>query len=117
MLVDNSEVRLKTYVKALTELGYHVSSFNNPITAQEAFEDKPDRFDLVITDLRMTEMTGFELAEKILKIRFDMPVILISGYDEKIIEDEAKKIGIKAFANKTLSIKEQSKIIYEALKK
>jgi len=67
--------------------------------------------------LRMTEMSGFELAEEILKIRSDMPVVLISGYDETIIEDEAKKIGITAFANKALSIKELSKIIYRALKK
>jgi two-component system cell cycle sensor histidine kinase/response regulator CckA len=67
--------------------------------------------------LRMTEMSGFELAEKILKTRSDMPVILCSGYDEKIIEEEAKKIGITAFANKALSIRELSKIIYEALKK
>jgi len=116
LFVDNNEVLLKTYVRALTELGYHISPFQNPLRAQEAFQDKPDQFDLVITDLRMTEMSGFELAEKILKIRSDMPVVLISGYDEKIIEDEAKKIGITAFANKALSIRELSKIIYEALK-
>jgi CheY-like chemotaxis protein len=117
LLVDNNEVLLETYVRALTELGYHISPFHNPLRAQEAFEDKPDQFDLVITDLRMTEMSGFELAEKILQIRSDMPVILCSGYDEKIMEDEAKKIGIMATANKALSIKELSKIIYEALKK
>jgi PAS domain S-box-containing protein len=117
LLVDNNEVLLETYVRALTELGYHISPFQNPLRAQEAFEDKPDQFDLVITDLRMTEMSGFELAEKILQIRSDMPVILCSGYDEKIMEDEAKKIGIMATANKALSIKELSKIIYEALKK
>ena len=56
---------------------------------------------MVITDLRMTEMSGFELAKKILKIRSDIPVILCSGYDEKSIENEAKKIEIMAFANKT----------------
>jgi len=117
LFVDNNEELLRTYTRALTEFGYQVSPFHNPLKAQEAIEDKPDQFDMVITDLRMTEMSGFELAKKILEIRSDIPIILCSGYDEKSFKDEAEKIGIKAFINKAMGLNSQSKIIYKALNK
>lgn len=63
----------------LTAYGYEVSLFNNSREALCAFEKTPYKFDLIITDLLMPEMTGTELMEKLIAIRSDIPVILSSG--------------------------------------
>ena len=44
------------------------------------FKEDPSRFDLVITDQTMPEMTGVELAKEILAIRADMPIIMCTGF-------------------------------------
>jgi YesN/AraC family two-component response regulator len=53
------------------------------------------RFDLVITDQTMPNMTGIELASEIRKIRPAAPVILCTGFSETIILDKAKATGIR----------------------
>ena len=65
--------------------------------ALELFQKDPDNYDLVITDMTMPGMTGDRLAQKILEIRHDIPIILCSGYSEHISEEKAKKIGIREF--------------------
>jgi YesN/AraC family two-component response regulator len=58
------------------------------------FQSKPDRFDLVIEDVTMPEMTGNKPLKKILNIRPDIPIIICTGFSEKIIEKKANTIGI-----------------------
>ena len=55
--------------------------------------------------MTMPNMTGDQLARELLKIRPDIPIILCTGYSERITEEEAKDIGIKAFVMKPLSLK------------
>ncbi len=75
----------------------------------------PDRFDLVITDMTMPNMTGDHLALEILKIRPGLPIILTTGFSEKISEEEAKRIGIRVFVLKPISIKALARAVQEAL--
>jgi CheY-like chemotaxis protein len=67
------------------------------IEALEAFRAQPDRFDLVITDMTMPNMTGAELAPKLLDIRPDIPIILCTGFSEVINEEKAKAMGIREY--------------------
>jgi two-component system, cell cycle sensor histidine kinase and response regulator CckA len=62
--------------KMLNQLGYSVETKRNPIEALDLVRSEPDRFDLVITDMTMPQMTGDKLAKEILSIRPDMPIIL-----------------------------------------
>ena len=66
----------------------------------------PSRFDLVITDQTMPEMTGVELAKEILALRADMPIIMCTGFSYVVDADKAKAAGIKAFAMKPLTKRE-----------
>jgi two-component system cell cycle sensor histidine kinase/response regulator CckA len=76
----------------IERLCYTVTARTSSIEGLEAFRGKPDRFDLVITDFTMPNMTGMELAKELLKLRSDIPIILCTGYSEYINEEKVKKV-------------------------
>jgi CheY-like chemotaxis protein len=102
IFVDDEESILKMGHQRLERLGYTVESTTSPIEALDLFSSKPDQFDLVISDLTMPKMTGDKLAKEILNIRPDIPVILCTGFSEKIDEKKAKDIGAADYIEKPL---------------
>lgn len=86
--------------KMLSRLGYTVITITSSLKALEVFEARPDTFDLVVTDMTMPGMTGVVLAQKLLEVRPDIPIILCTGYSEHISEEEAKRIGVREFVMK-----------------
>jgi len=115
LLVDDEEILVNMGKIMLTRLGYNVTIVTSSLAALELFNEIPREFDLVITDQTMPNMTGVELAEKLLIIRPDIPIILCTGFSSIVSENEAKKIGIKEFALKPLSKKHLSVLIRKAL--
>jgi len=75
----------------------------------------PSRFDLVITDQTMPEMTGVELAKEVLGLRPGMPIIMCTGFSYVVDADKAMAAGIKAFAMKPLTKREIARTVREAL--
>jgi CheY-like chemotaxis protein len=74
----------------------------SPSDALSVFREDPDRFDLVVTDYTMPTMTGLELARNMIKLREDIPIILLTGYNETVSEEEALHLGFEGFAYKPL---------------
>lgn len=106
MLVDD-EPGITSYVtELLIGIGYKVLAFNDPLDALEAFTSDPDSIDIVITDQTMPNMTGAELAQELLILHPALPVILCTGYSEKINEDEAQSLGISKFLKKPVDTRE-----------
>ena len=66
------------------------------------FKENPHAFDLLVTDQSMPEMTGDELAQAVLSVRPEFPVILCTGYSDYMNESKAKLLGIRGYANKPL---------------
>ena len=102
LFVDDEESLIKMGKQLFVSLGYDVTTRISSIEALELFKTRPDAFDLVITDLTMPNMTGDELAEKLMAIRPDIPVILCTGFSTRITEEKAKNMGIRAFIMKPL---------------
>jgi len=100
LFVDDEPTLVKVAGRILEGLGYEVETKINPIEALDLFRSGPDRFDLVITDMTMPKMTGQKLAKKILDIRPDMPIILCTGFSEKISEANIGELDINAFVIK-----------------
>jgi DNA-binding NtrC family response regulator len=86
----------------LIEHGYQVTMKTSSKDVVAMFKEDPDQFDLVITDQTMPELFGIELAEELLKIRPDMPIILCSGYGTEDFAAVAKQVGIREFCKKPL---------------
>ena len=86
----------------LERLGYKVTARTSSIEALEAFRNNPNKFDLVITDQTMPNMTGKELAKELMAIRSSIPIILCTGFSEQIDEKRAKEMGISYFIMKPI---------------
>lgn len=106
LLVDDDAALVTMGSRMLKYLGYEVVSRTSSIDALEVFRDQPDKFDLVITDQTMPNITGADLAKKILSIRDDTPIIICTGFSETVTAEKAKAMGIKGYLMKPLSINE-----------
>jgi len=102
LFVDDEESLVETVLRMLERLGYQVEAKTNPDEALKLFRSNPDEFDLVISDMTMPQMTGDKLAQKLMEIRPDIPIIISTGFSVKMDEDKAKEMGIRAFAMKPL---------------
>jgi YesN/AraC family two-component response regulator len=92
-----------------------VTTRDNSLEALATFQNSPADFDLVITDQTMPNMTGLDLARRMLQIRPDMPIILCTGYSNLVDANKAKSLGIKEFALKPLTKGMVAKLIRKAL--
>jgi DNA-binding NtrC family response regulator len=103
LLVDDEEMVLAVMGDMLRYLGYRVETRRNGKEAFDAFVENPRAFDLMITEYFMPRMRGTELAKKILELKPEWPVIIMSTGDEEM-EGEAKAIGVRNFMRKPMGL-------------
>jgi CheY-like chemotaxis protein len=103
LFVDDEKVIVDIGGNTLERLGYSVIGKTSSKEALEIFRSQPDHFDLVITDMTMPNMTGMEFAEKLLQIRSDIPIILCTGFSDRVMQEKARSMGIREFINKPIS--------------
>jgi PAS domain S-box-containing protein len=115
LLVDDEEQIVRMSQQMLERLGYHVTARTSSIETLKAFRAVPHKFDLVITDTTMPNMTGIELAKKLMEIRSDIPIIICTGFSEKISPDKATAMGIRGYVMKPIVKSELAKKIREVL--
>jgi len=115
LFVDDEQFLVDIGKRSLEHLGYQVVPRTSSIEALELFRNQPEKFDLVITDMTMPNMTGESLALELMKIRDDIPIILCTGYSERISEGRAKTLGIREFVMKPLVIRDLANIIRKVL--
>lgn len=115
LFIDDDQLLAKMGKAMLERLGYAVTLRTGSIDALQAFQNQPDRFDLVLTDMTMPSMTGKDLARRMLQIRPDIPIILCTGYSAQIDEAKSRQIGIRAFAYKPLVKKDVARLIRKVL--
>jgi len=100
MVVDDETGILETMQELLEDYGYTVMAFSNGEDALKEFKKDPGQFDLIITDLTMPKMTGEELANQILKIKNDLPIMLCTGYSQNFTKENALELGIREYVQK-----------------
>jgi len=115
LLVDDETQIIDMEKQILERLGYKVTARTSSIDALEAFKEAPDKFDLVITDMTMPNMTGDKLTGELKNIRSDIPVILCTGFSEKISRESAYALGFAGFLMKPLLMKDLGRTVREVL--
>ena len=102
LLIDDEESVATTEKKMLERLGYKVDMYVNSFEALEAFKSHSEVFDLVLSDMNMPQMPGNQLALTVKAIRPEIPVIICTGFSEKINEKKAFEMGIQGVLMKPI---------------
>jgi PAS domain S-box-containing protein len=100
MVVDDENSIAAFLGELLSHCEFKVSTFTDPTKALKSFINAPDTYDLVLTDQTMPIITGAELAEKMLALRPDLPVVLHTGHSDLIDEKQAAQMNIRGFLRK-----------------
>ena len=102
LMVDDEKIVTRATQANLQNLGYQVETENDPLSALVTFQSDPYAFDLIITDMSMPRMNGAELSLAILKIRPDMPIVMLSGFADLMDKEKATAMGLRDFLLKPL---------------
>ena len=115
MVVDDEQVILD-FMRELLEMHQcEVTTFSNSAEAFRVFSESPDKFDLIITDQTMPEMTGMELSRAVLGNRPNMPIIICTGFSQDINEEEVLNQGVRKFLMKPIDTSQLLSAIQELL--
>jgi FixJ family two-component response regulator len=98
--VEDQEALATYYLELFQGQGYQVSIFTDPVDALHTFQLDSEAVDLVVTDQTMPYLSGADLASAMLAIRPKLPIILVTGFSERINAEGAKQLGIRCFLNK-----------------
>jgi CheY-like chemotaxis protein len=102
LLVDDESSLVLLGEEILAALGYEPVGFDNPAAALASFSRNTQRFDLVLTDEVMPEMTGTELAMAVHQLCPKLPIVLMTAYSGNIHADQLRAAGISEVINKPL---------------
>lgn len=115
LFVDDESSLVKMVTQMLERSGYEVIGKTNSIDALKVIEENPGRFDLVITDMAMPDMSGDRLAQEIVRVRPNVPIILCTGHSDYMDEKKAMELGIRCFAMKPLTKSDLTKTVRRVL--
>ncbi|MCK5539910.1 MAG: PAS domain S-box protein [Deltaproteobacteria bacterium] len=115
LLVDDEKEIVELNQSALGKLGYRVTTCSDGAAALKLIKPNPELFDLILTDMTMPQMSGDKLAQAILKLNPEMPIILGTGHSDTINREEALALGIKDFYNKPLGTDRLIRLIRKTL--
>jgi PAS domain S-box-containing protein len=115
LLVDDDSMTTESMRLVLESFGYTVTAAPDSAAAVKIFASDPDRFDLVITDYSMPDITGVGLARKLVGIRPSIPIILCTGYADKARQEREGNSGIWAFVEKPVGTVALGQAVYRAL--
>ena len=116
LFVDDEPAAVQIMILMMKKLGHTIHAESSPVQALKLYNENPERFDLVITDLTMPEMTGIQLAGELHKTTPELPVILMTGYG-KIIDQATSfsHYGISRLLKKPVKLVQLSAAVNEVL--
>ena len=115
LFIDDEPALIDIGKEILSTLGYDVTPCTASDEALDLFKADPERFDLVITDLTMPKMTGDLLAQELMRMRPEIPVILFTGYSDLVSRERFNKLGIRDCLMKPLTRKDLAESIRRVL--
>ena len=116
LYVDDEKALVDIGCEMLKSLGYEVVARTSSVEALEAFRHQPDRFDYIIADQNMPNMSGLELATKAMDVRPDIPVILCTGFSEVVSYGHAQDIGVKDIIMKPMLKRQLAEALHRVQK-
>ena len=116
LIVDDEQSVARFISELLESRGCKTTVMVNSQAALTLFTQDPESFDLIITDQTMPELSGVDLSQKVLKIKPGFPIILCTGYSEKINVDQAQDLGISGYLSKPMQVNTLLNLVVKLLK-
>jgi DNA-binding NtrC family response regulator len=116
LIVDDEAALVHIAEETLAHLGYYPAGFTSSLAALDACRAEPGRYDLVLTDETMPDLTGCQLAREIHKLRPDLPVMLMSGHRGAHLAAGAQAAGVAGILYKPLLRRDFAESIANALR-
>ena len=115
LFVDDEAAIARLGHQILEKLGYRVRSYTSSLEALARFQENPTDFDLVVTDMTMPHMTGEQLAKEIRQFRPDIPIILCTGFNKKLLDTTDPPKHVSVVMNKPVSKQDLAKTVREVI--
>jgi DNA-binding NtrC family response regulator len=114
LVVDDDETIAGMIKQMLHRMGCLSVACNKPLSALTLFSRAPERFDAVIVDEMMPDLRGTQLAARILRVKDDVAVILMTGHGHMITLDDVRTSGVRATLIKPV-LKERLEVVLKQL--
>lgn len=115
LFVDDEPAIARLGAQMLRSLGYRVVEATHPMLALERFRAAPASFDAVVTDQTMPGLTGLELAEALLAERPDLPILLTTGFGDRLTGESVRDLGLQDLLPKPYGCHELGERLYAML--
>jgi len=109
MIIDDEIDITNLFKEIFINAGYSVEGFNDPLNALDECKTNHDKYSLIISDVRMPNISGIELVKKISEIDNNIKVILMTAFD--VTGEELKEVKIQKFLNKPVYMKKLVDIV------
>ena len=115
LFVDDEDAVARSVSKRMQQLNYQIDVYTDPVLAMNAFKENPGKYELVMTDLTMPRMDGIAFAREVRTEVSTLPVILLTGYGDPSIHQEATSVGVCVILRKPVDGVSISWAVKEAL--
>jgi len=115
LIVDDEEPIAELESEMLRRLGYTVTMTTSPLQALDIFKAAPDQFDLILTDMAMPGMTGDNLAAELVAIKPDIPIIMVTGFNEMMDKKQVGVNGVRDILMKPMALSELAEMVRSVL--
>jgi PAS domain S-box-containing protein len=116
LFLDDEPIQVEVGQRMLESLGYVVTPVSSAKEALALVRADPHVFDVVVTDTTMPGMTGDVLSRELLGLRPDLPIVLCTGFSERVAEARIRELGARELLTKPYSLTELSQAIQRALR-
>lgn len=116
ILIVDDDYDIASLVRiSLEKVGFSSSSFTNPLLALEKFRSDHTDCKLVISDIRMPQMNGYEFVKQVRKIKPDVKILLMSAFDFSELNTLSSS-EIEGFIEKPISIGKLNEIVFRCIR-
>ncbi len=115
LYVDDDEVMGLLVDRLLQRLGYRATCVSDPLHAVSAVRERPDAFDLVVSDFNMPNLSGLELARQVAQARVDLPVVISSGHLSEEQRAALSAAGVHGIVRKERTLEDLGDVVARAL--
>ena len=106
LFLDDDAAFVELAERVIGTAGYSVTGHTSPADALENFSAAPHAYDLIVTDLSMPDVNGLDVAQSVVAIRADIPIIIMAGNISQEDEALAAAFGVREVVNKSATVEE-----------